>query len=43
MDQMEMQVKVMALELAIKAKHPEANITDILLNAESIAKFIKGE
>ena len=43
MDQMEMQVKVMALELAIKAKAESTTFTEILDNAKQIAAYIKGE
>ena len=43
MEQMEMQVRVMALELAIKAKDAGDVMATTLANAESIVKFIKGE
>lgn len=42
-NQMEMQVKVMALELAIKARDTSQPMSETLTNAESIVKFIKGE
>jgi hypothetical protein len=43
MEQMEMQLKVMALELAIKAKNDSDDMGAVLVNAETIVKFIKGE
>lgn len=42
-NQVEMQVRVMALELAIKAKNESDDMGCMLVNAESIVKFIKGE
>ena len=43
MEQMEMQIRVMALELAIKAKNDCDDMGCVLVNAQSIIKYIKGE
>lgn len=43
MEQIEMQVRVMALELAIKAKSENDSIALILENAKTISNYIKGE
>jgi hypothetical protein len=42
-NQMEMQVRVMALELAIKAKSETDSMASILDNAKTIITYIKGE
>ena len=41
-NQIEMQVRVMALELAIKAKEPNQSMADTLTNAKEIVSYIKG-
>jgi hypothetical protein len=41
-NQMEMQVRVMALELAIKAKNPETTMAELLANAQQIVSYIRG-
>lgn len=42
-NQMEMQVRVMALELAIKAKQDGDSMETTLANAKTIITYIKGE
>ena len=43
MEQMEMQVRVMALELAIKARTESTTFAEIISNAQAISTYIKGE